>query len=128
TGMDNLLELARIRNRIGVREARATMLRVGLDPDIKQKVRSYSLGMKQKLSLSQALMEDPDVLLLDEPFNALDASSVARVKSVLREEKERGTTVLFTSHSNADVGELSDRVYGIEDRRITEVPPGIATD
>lgn len=120
TGLDNLLELARIRRRIGPREARATMLRIGLDPDVKQKVRNYSLGMKQKLSLSQALMEDPEVLLLDEPFNALDADSVHRVKAVLREEQERGKTIVFTSHSDEDVNELSNHIYKIHNLRLEQ--------
>lgn len=120
TGLDNLLELARIRHRISKREVQAAMIRVGLDPDLKQKVRNYSLGMKQKLSLAQALMERPEVLLLDEPMNALDAQSVERVKRVLDEERAGGTTILFTSHSTQDTSDLSDRVYRIDDRRIVE--------
>lgn len=118
TGVGNLAELARIRRRIGVPQIRATMLRVSLDPDIRQKVRSYSLGMKQKLSLAHALMEAPDVLLLDEPFNALDRDSTARAKEVLREENARGTTILFTSHSGSDVSDLTNDVRVVRDRRI----------
>jgi ABC-2 type transport system ATP-binding protein len=102
-------------------QIRAAMERVGLDPDVRQKVRNYSLGMKQKLSLAQALMEDPEVLLLDEPFNALDAESIDRVKSVLREERAKGTTILFTSHSRTDVSDLTDRVYRVADRAIERV-------
>jgi ABC-2 type transport system ATP-binding protein len=118
TGVENLVDLARIRRRIGMPQIRAALERVGLDPDTRQKVRNYSLGMKQKLSLAQALMEDPEVLLLDEPFNALDAESVDRVKAVLREERAKGTTILFTSHSRTDVSDLTDRVHRIVDRRI----------
>jgi ABC-2 type transport system ATP-binding protein len=118
TGLDNLLELARIRRQIGLRDVKAAMIRLGLDPDNRQKVRNYSLGMKQKLSLAQALMERPDVLILDEPFNALDRESVANAKKILGEEKERGATILFTSHSDADVEDLSDYVYTVNNRRL----------
>lgn len=118
TGLDNLLQLARIRRLITTREVRSAMIRVGLDPDARQNVRNYSLGMKQKLSLAQALMEGPQVLLLDEPFNALDRESVVRVKEILRAENAEGTTILFTSHSATDVAELSDHVFEIRDRRI----------
>ncbi|MCZ4066908.1 ABC transporter ATP-binding protein [Microbacterium sp. H37-C3] len=118
TGLQNLLELARIRRQITVEDVRAAMMRVGLDPDAKQKVRNYSLGMKQKLSLAQALMEKPEVLLLDEPFNALDKSSVERVTEILRAERERGTTILFTSHSERDVHTLADEVFRVEEQRL----------
>lgn len=120
TGLDNLIELARIRGCIGTRQIRATMLRVGLDPDTKQKARHYSLGMKQKLSLAQALMEEPQVLILDEPFNALDAASVSRVKSVLRHEQSAGKTLVFTSHLAGDVRELSDHVFRINNLKLEE--------
>jgi len=125
TGIENLLDLARIRRRVGKAEILATMERVGLDPEIRQKVRTYSMGMKQKLSLAQALMEAPDVLLLDEPFNALDVESAARVKDVLREEQVRGTTILFTSHSRDDVTDLTDRVYRVQERQIVRADPGM---
>lgn len=121
TGLDNLIDLARIRKRIGTREICAAMIRVGLDPDLRQKVRNYSLGMKQKLALAQALMESPDVLLLDEPLNALDRESTKRIKDVLRAEQDRGTTILFTSHSSIDVSELTSHVYRLDDRRIETV-------
>jgi ABC-2 type transport system ATP-binding protein len=121
TGLDNLRELARIRKKIGLREIRATMIRVGLDPDNRQKVRNYSLGMKQKLSLSQALMEQPEVLLLDEPFNALDVDSVTRIKSLLRDEQAAGRTLVFTSHNDNDIVDLCDRIFRIHDQRIEQV-------
>jgi ABC-2 type transport system ATP-binding protein len=121
TGLDNLRELARIRRRISQEKIRATMLRVGLDPELKQKVRNYSLGMKQKLSLAQALMEDPEVLLLDEPFNALDKTSTSRVIDILKAENQRGTTILFTSHHSHEVMALATTVYQVDDRRIVPV-------
>jgi ABC-2 type transport system ATP-binding protein len=110
TGRENLLSLARIRKQIRWPEIAATMRRVGLDPDLTQSVRDYSLGMKQKLSLAQALMERPEVLLLDEPFNALDAPSVERVKELLREEHSRGVTILFK--------DLGAEVFRLEHGRI----------
>jgi ABC-2 type transport system ATP-binding protein len=118
TGLENLAELAKIRRLVDVRSMRATMLRVGLDSESKQRVRNYSLGMKQKLALAQALMEDPDVYILDEPFNALDASSTTRAKEIIRELQAAGKTVLFTSHSASDIAELSDSVLEIDDRRL----------
>ena len=118
SGVDNLRELAKIRNRIDVRKIRSTMLRVGLDPESTKRVRTYSLGMKQKLALAQALMEDPDVYILDEPFNALDAASTKRAKEIVRELQAAGKTILFTSHNRADIDELSDQVYMIDERAL----------
>ncbi|ALE04759.1 multidrug ABC transporter ATP-binding protein (plasmid) [Arthrobacter sp. ERGS1:01] len=110
TGRKNLLELAAITRRAGAAEVDSALGRVGLDLDVKQKVRDYSLGMKQKLSLAQALMEEPSVLILDEPFNALDASSATRLGSILREEQAKGTTIVYTSHHRADIDEHSDQL------------------
>jgi ABC-2 type transport system ATP-binding protein len=118
TGLGNLQELADIRKQISTREIRAIMQQLDLDPDSKQKVRNYSLGMKQKLSLAQALMEDPDVLLLDEPFNGLDAKSVVRVKVIVGKLHDEGKTMIFTSHNAADIVELSDDIVEIDDRKL----------
>jgi ABC-2 type transport system ATP-binding protein len=118
SGYENLRELASIRKRISKHEIRAIMQDLDLDPDSGQKVRNYSLGMKQKLSLAQALMEDPEVLLLDEPFNALDAASVVNVKRILRELREAGKTMIFTSHSSSDITELSDAIVEIKSRSL----------
>jgi ABC-2 type transport system ATP-binding protein len=114
TGLANLQELANIKKKISTREIRAAMQRLDLDPDSKQRVRNYSLGMKQKLSLTQAFMEDPDVLLLDEPFNALDARSVTLVKDILRDLRAAGKTMIFTSHNAVDIAELSDAIVEID--------------
>ncbi len=118
TARRNLLELAAIRNRIGTEEVDAALLQVGLRPELKQKVRNYSLGMKQKLSLAQALMENPEVLLLDEPFNALDADSVITLKRILRDEQAKGTTIVFTSHNPADIHEFSTEILQIENTNV----------
>jgi ABC-2 type transport system ATP-binding protein len=114
----NLKDLAAIRQQVGVEEINDILLKVGLDPSSRKRVRNFSLGMKQKLSLAQALMEKPDVLLLDEPFNALDAESVIRIKGVLEEQKDRGTTILFTSHSQQDIDDLCDVVLALEDGKL----------
>ena len=118
TGLDNLLTLAKIRRRIDESKVRETMNVLGLDPALTQKVRHYSLGMKQKLALAQALMEDPDILLLDEPFNALDADTVATVKTLLRSFQQRGGTLVFTSHNPADIPELATQTLTVENGTI----------
>ena len=118
TARRNLLELATIRNRIGAKEVDASLLQVGLRPELKQKVRNYSLGMKQKLSLAQALMESPEVLFLDEPFNALDADSVITLKRILRDEQDKGTTIVFTSHNREDIEEFSTEILEIENSTV----------
>ncbi|MBF4618553.1 ABC transporter ATP-binding protein [Clavibacter sp. VKM Ac-2873] len=118
TGLQNLTELAAIRKRITVDEVRDAMRAMGLDPDSRTRVRSYSLGMKQKLSLVQALMERPEVLLLDEPFNALDAESVERLTAELRRQQGLGTTILFTSHEREHIDALSHEVLEITGGRI----------
>jgi len=118
TGFENLHKLAKIRGEIGPKEIRETMHKLGLDPDAKQPVRQYSLGMRQKLALSQAIMESPEVLLLDEPFNALDAPSVALVRNLLLDLNKRGVTIVFTSHNQNDIDELSGAKFRISNLRI----------
>ncbi|WP_104176442.1 ATP-binding cassette domain-containing protein [Cryobacterium sp. Y50] len=113
TGLDNLRDLARIRAVIGDDEIRTAMKSVGLAPDTKQAVRNYSLGMKQKLALTQAIMEEPQVLLLDEPFNALDVDSVELVRNLLASYRDKGRTVIFTSHNREDMDLLADHVFRI---------------
>ena len=115
----NLLRLAAIRRRIGIEEIRATLASVRLQSTGRSAVRTFSSGMKQKLSLAQALMEDPKVLLLDEPFTALDTESVAVVKDVLRERVAQGVTVLLTMHGEADFLAECDGVLRIENRTIS---------
>lgn len=95
---------------------------VGLDPSTPQPVRAYSLGMKQKLGLAQAVMEGQRVQLLDEPFNALDQESTVRIRALMSELRRDGHTVVFTTHQPSDVVTLADRVVRIDGGRI------IATD
>lgn len=118
TGYANLERLAEIRGVIGKSEIQAAMERVGLDPGARQKVRNYSLGMKQRLALAQTFMEGQQVLVLDEPFNALDAGGIDDVRGLLREFRDEGRTILFTSHQQDDVDMLADVVHRINRNRL----------
>lgn len=118
TGRNNLLQLAAIRHRITAEHVDHTLHSVGLEPALKQKVRNYSLGMKQKLALAQALMEGPEVLLLDEPFNALDKTSTMKVRALLTEQQRRGTTIIFTSHDHREIDALSHHILEIDNQTV----------
>ncbi|MET1248704.1 ABC transporter ATP-binding protein [Sporolactobacillus sp. STCC-11] len=115
SGIDNLKFLAGIQNKISIEEIRLTLVRVGLDPDDRRMVKTYSLGMKQKLAIAQAVMEHPKLILLDEPMNGLDENSVPMIYKIVREEKERGATILMTSHHKEDIEALCDDVYQVSD-------------
>ena len=91
---------------------------VGLDTDNKKSVKKYSLGMRQRLGLAQALMENPDVLILDEPFNGLDKGMAERMRDVLVDEKRKGKTILLASHNEHDIDYICDRIYEIDGGRI----------
>lgn len=126
SGFQNLKFLADIQGKIGEQEIRDAMDKVGLDPDNKTKVEHYSLGMKQKLGLAQAIMEGQDILILDEPFNALDYKTYEDVKSIIRMLKAEGKTIFLTSHHYKDIEQLCDQVYAIESCRIVPVTEEIA--
>lgn len=113
TGLRNLKMLAMINSLIGEQEIREAITRVGLDPDDRRTVRKYSLGMKQRIVLAQAIMERPDVLILDEPTNALDEDGVEQIRNLIREEKERGALVLIASHNREDISSLCDVIYSM---------------
>lgn len=102
-----------IQNKIDDEQIIKTMELVGLQPTAEQKVRKYSLGMKQKLALAQAFMENQEVLILDEPFNALDFESVENLRSLLLNYKKEGKTIIMTSHNQEDIDLLCDEVYRI---------------
>ncbi|MBX6353584.1 MAG: ABC transporter ATP-binding protein [Thermoflavifilum sp.] len=118
SGFLNLRFLADIRRRIGPEEIAEAIRRVGLDPSDRRPVKAYSLGMKQKLAIAQALMERPELLLLDEPMNGLDEESVAAMYEVLRAERGRGATILLTSHHREDIDALCDEVYAVRDGNV----------
>lgn len=111
TGLNNLSLLASMSGLKDIERIRQAMSEMGLDPDEKKPVGKYSLGMRQRLGFAQALMEDPDVLILDEPFNAMDKTSMEEVHTLLQEFKEQGKTVLLASHSAADIEKACDVVY-----------------
>lgn len=114
SGKENLKNLAAIKRRIGEKEIEGAMEKVGLDYHSKKKVRQYSMGMKQRLGIAQAIMEDPDILILDEPTNALDAEAVKDFRKILISEKEKGKIILLASHNREDIEVLCDKVFLME--------------
>ena len=110
----NLEILASLNKKIGVKEIEEAILRVGLDPQLKKPVGKYSLGMRQRLGIAQAIMEDPSILILDEPFNGLDKHSVSDMRKLIKELKSAGKTILLASHNQSDIDELCDSVCEME--------------
>ncbi len=110
SGYKNLAQLAKIKRKIGKNEIRAAMERVGLNPDEKKHVGKYSLGMRQRLGLAQAIMENPELLILDEPMNGLDKAGVQDMRQYLLCLKAQGKTILIASHSAEDIDALCDNV------------------
>lgn len=121
TGKKNLELLAEIRHQAGSKEIEEAIRRVGLDPDDKRAFRKYSLGMKHRLVLAQAIMEKPDYLFLDEPTNAVDAEGVQIFYKIIKEEAKRGTVVLVSSHVNSDIKELAEEVFQMEQGRLSKI-------
>lgn len=119
SGYKNLQLLASIQNRIDKTRIREVMQMVGLDPDMKRCVKKYSLGMRQRLGLAQAIMEDPSVLVLDEPFNGLDKEGVVEMRQYLLQLKDAGKAIMVCSHSSEDIAVLCDRVYEMEHGKLT---------
>ncbi|HEV5722523.1 TPA: ABC transporter ATP-binding protein [Streptococcus pneumoniae] len=120
SGFKNLQYLASIRGVVGNQEINDTLKIVGLYEQKDQKVKTYSLGMRKKLGIAQAIMENPSILLLDKPMNALDKSSVENMRTLFRKlSSEKGTTILIASHSEEDIRILCDKVYAIEDKVCT---------
>ena len=120
SGFKNLQYLASIRGVVGNQEINDTLKIVGLYEQKDQKVKTYSLGMRKKLGIAQAIMENPSILLLDEPMNALDKSSVENMRTLFRKlSSEKGTTILIASHSEEDIRILCDKVYAIDDKVCT---------
>ena len=115
TGLQNLMLLAAMSGRADRLRARRAMIELGLDPDEKKPVWKYSLGQRQRLCFAQAFMEDPDVLILDEPFNAMDKASMEDVHDLLQRFKAQDKTVLLASHSAEDIARACDVIYEMED-------------
>ena len=121
TGMKNLELLASLRRRIDREAIRENIVRVGLDPDMKKPVSKYSLGMRQRLGIAQAIMENPSILILDEPLNGLDKNGVAHMRQLIKELREQGKTIILASHNQMDIDELCDTVCEMESGILTEV-------
>ena len=121
TGVENLRYLAGLTRRAGEADIRTAIERVGLDPDDKRTYRKYSLGMKQRLAIAQAIMEKPDVLMLDEPTNGLDDDGVRKIRDLILEEKARGAIVLLASHNQEDIRILSDHLFRIDQGRLEKL-------
>ena len=115
SGFQNLKELASIRNIISKEEIAEAMEQVKLDPASRKHVGKYSLGMRQRLGIAQAIMERPRYLILDEPMNGLDTQGMEDVRELLQKQKETGVTVILASHSMEDIRILCDTVHRIQD-------------
>lgn len=118
TGLQNLMLLAAMSGRADRLRTRRAMIELGLDPDEKKPVWKYSLGQRQRLGFAQAFMEDPDVLILDEPFNAMDKASMEEVHDLLQRFKAQDKTVLLASHSAEDIARACDVIYEMEDGKL----------
>ena len=118
TGFKNLKVLSSIQGKIGDEDIRKALEEIGLDPDDKRTFKKYSLGMKQKLGIAAAIMEKPDIVILDEPINALDEASVENVRSILAKQKERGAIIIIACHDKGELEELSDEIIEISDGKI----------
>ncbi len=121
SGFKNLKLLADIRHKITDDDIRRSMELVGLDPKLKKSVKKYSLGMRQRLGLAQAVMENPDLLILDEPMNGLDKDGVGDMRRYLLNLKEQGKTILIASHSAEDIDVLCDTVVEMDKGRMERV-------
>lgn len=120
SGYKNLEYLAAIRKKIGKKEIKESMELVGLEPGSRKKVGKYSLGMRQRLGIAQAIMENPDILILDEPMNGLDNQGVEDVRAILMQLREEGKTIVLASHNKEDIELLCDEVYEMDHGRIAE--------
>ena len=121
TGRRNLEILADLRGKIGTEQIEKTMRKVGLDPQLKKHVSKYSLGMRQRLGIAQAIMEDPEFLVLDEPFNALDHQGVEEIRALLLQLIKKGKTIILSSHNAEDIRILCDEVYEMDAGKIQKI-------
>ena len=121
SGFSNLWQLAKIRGKISKDDIRRVIKQVGLDPDEKKHVGKYSLGMKQRLGIAQAIMENSDILILDEPMNGLDKNGVQDMRELLLRLKDDGKAMIIASHNSVDIDVLCDKVFEIDKGVLTQV-------
>ena len=124
TGVKNLEILASLNKKIGLEQIAAAIRRVGLDPLMKKPVGKYSLGMRQRLGIAQAIMENPSLLILDEPLNGLDKHGVREMRQLIKGLKEQGKTILLASHNQGDIDELCDTVCEMDAGVMTMIREG----
>lgn len=115
TGKENLLLLAQVQSKIGEKEVDEILDVVGLQKVANKKYHQYSLGMKQKLGIAQVLMENPKIMIFDEPFNGLDDESAKKIRNILLQEKEKGKIIVLATHIKEDVDILCDEIYKFND-------------
>lgn len=115
SGFENLKVLASIQNKIGVDEIESALKQVNLYEERNKKYSKYSLGMKQKLGLAQVFMENPKVMILDEPLNGIEEKTANKIREILKEEKKKGKIILIASHIKEDIIGLADEIYKIEE-------------
>lgn len=121
TGFDNLKLLASLQGESNEHEIEDAMIKVGLEPADKRKYKKYSLGMKQRLGIASAIMENPNILILDEPTNALDASGIDLFREIIADEKARGVLVIMSCHDETMLRTYADVVLSIEDGKLVGV-------
>lgn len=121
TGYKNLEVLAAILNKIGKKEIEETLKDVNLYQEKDKKYSEYSLGMKQKLGIAQVLMENPEVIVLDEPFNGLDKTSAKKIRELLIKEKENGKIIIIASHIEEDIKSLATHILEFDDYKVKEL-------
>lgn len=120
TGFENLKLLAEIQNKISNEEINESLKIVNLFEEKDKKYSKYSLGMKQKLAIAQAIMEDPKILILDEPFNGIEEKTITKLIEYFKEEKSKGKIILFSTHIKEDLKNLADKIYKIDNGSIYE--------
>lgn len=121
SGFKNLKFLAQIQNKISDQDIISIMKQVGLDPSDKKSFRKYSLGMKQKLGIAAAIMEDPSILILDEPFNALDEETVETIRKLIQSKRNENTVVVISCHDRYEIETLCDEIIEIQAGKIKSI-------
>ena len=118
TAYENLKMIADIKKKVGKEEIRLCLERVGLAPDDKRTFRKFSLGMKQKLGIACAILENPKLLILDEPFNALDESGCQVVRDIISQFKQNGAIVIVSCHDRAQLEDITDVIYELYEGKL----------